>query len=115
MVILATSAGSCRATEAAHRFRPSLGACAKEEGAADEAADGVNAEAAADGTDEWNEWAEWSECAGEAEPRFDIPRTSSVIPHSPAAGKERGRNSWCITRDRRLRYPRSRPITTANL
>jgi hypothetical protein len=52
----------------------------------DKAANGLNPEAAADGTDEWNAWAEWSEWQGEAEPRFDMPRTSGVIPHSPAAG-----------------------------
>ena len=37
-------------------------------------------------TDEWDEWAQWSEWQGEAEPRFDVPRTSGVIPRSPAAG-----------------------------
>ena len=51
-----------------------------------EAADGRNSEAAAAGVDQWNEWAEWSEWQDEAEPRFDVPRTGSVIPHSPAAG-----------------------------
>ncbi|MCV7095172.1 hypothetical protein [Mycobacterium kubicae] len=41
----------------------------------------------ADGTGEWNEWAEWNEWEAEnAEPRFEMPRSSSVIPHSPAAG-----------------------------
>ena len=56
-----------------------------EEGAdaGDEAADGISPEAAADEMDEWAEWSEWE---AEAEPRFDVPRTSSVIPHSPAAG-----------------------------
>ena len=59
-----------------------------EEGAdaADKAADGVNPEAADEGLDEFDEWAEWSELEEEAEPRFDMPRTSSVVPHSPAAG-----------------------------
>jgi hypothetical protein len=59
-----------------------------EEGAdADEkVADGVNPEAADEGLDEFDEWAEWSEWEGEAEPRFEMPRTSSVVPHSPAAG-----------------------------
>jgi hypothetical protein len=60
-----------------------------EEGAdaGEKAADGLNPEAATDdGVDEWNEWGEWSEWGGEAEPRFEVPRTSSVIPHSPAAG-----------------------------
>ena len=59
-----------------------------EEGADSEAkvADGLNPEEAADGGDEWNEWAEWSEWEVEAEPRFELPRTSSVVPHSPAAG-----------------------------
>jgi len=59
-----------------------------EEGAEAEvkAADGMNAEAPAEGTDEWSEWAEWSEWEAEAEPRFELPRASSVVPHSPAAG-----------------------------
>ena len=60
-----------------------------EEGAddGDTAADALNPEAAAaDGTDEWDEWAEWTEWEAEAEPRFDVPRTSGVVPHSPAAG-----------------------------
>jgi hypothetical protein len=55
-------------------------------GADGKAADGVNPQAAAEGMDEWNEWAEWSEWQGEAEPRFEVPRTSGVVPHSPAAG-----------------------------
>jgi hypothetical protein len=49
-------------------------------------ADGLNPEVTNEGVDEWSEWAEWSEWEGEAEPRFEVPRTSSVIPHSPAAG-----------------------------
>ncbi len=49
----------------------------------DQAADGLNPEAPADGMDEWGEWSAWE---GEAEPRFDMPRTTSVIPNSPAAG-----------------------------
>jgi hypothetical protein len=59
-----------------------------EEGAdADEkVADRVNPEAADEGLDEFDEWAEWREWEGEAEPRFEMPRTSSVVPHSPAAG-----------------------------
>lgn len=36
--------------------------------------------------DEFDEWAQWSGWEGEPEPRFDVPRTSGVIPHSPAAG-----------------------------
>ncbi len=52
-------------------------------GAGDEASDGPNPAAAAGATTEWNERSGWE---GEAEPRFDIPRTGSVIPHSPAAG-----------------------------
>ncbi|WP_082129453.1 hypothetical protein [Mycobacterium haemophilum] len=44
------------------------------------AAEGIS-DATAEGMDEWDEWGEW-----EAEPRFDVPRSSSVIPHSPAAG-----------------------------
>jgi len=40
-----------------------------------------------DGGDELDEWAEWvAEWQGEPEPRFDVPRTGGVIPHSPAAG-----------------------------
>ena len=54
--------------------------------AGDDVADGLAPEATAEGMDEWNEWGEWSGWEGEAEPRFDVPRTSSVIPHSPAAG-----------------------------
>ena len=60
-----------------------------EEGAddGDTAADALNPEAAAaDGTDEWDEWAQWTGWEAEAEPRFDVPRTSGVVPHSPAAG-----------------------------
>ncbi len=61
-----------------------------EEGADAEvtAADGLHADTdgPAEGMDEWNEWAEWSEWQGEAEPRFELPRSSSVVPHSPAAG-----------------------------
>jgi len=45
-----------------------------------------NTEDPAEGTDEWNEWSEWAEWQGEAEPRFELPRSSSVVPHSPAAG-----------------------------
>lgn len=44
------------------------------------AAEGIS-DATTEGMDEWDEWGEW-----EAEPRFDVPRSSSVIPHSPAAG-----------------------------
>ncbi|MCV7049666.1 hypothetical protein H7H82_03435 [Mycobacterium heidelbergense] len=54
--------------------------------AADTTAAGLSQEAAPDGVDEWNEWGEWSEWQGDAEPRFDMPRTTSVIPNSPAAG-----------------------------
>ena len=39
--------------------------------------DGPTSEASAD---EMNEW------QGEAEPRFEVPRTTGVVPHSPAAG-----------------------------
>ncbi len=56
-----------------------------EEGA--EAVVEENVDAAAAGTDEWDEWAEWREWeAANAEPHFEMPRTSSVIPNSPAAG-----------------------------
>jgi hypothetical protein len=59
-----------------------------EEGADAEAvtADPVNSEAAGEDMDEYEEWAQWSEWEAEAEPRFDVPRTTGVIPHSPAAG-----------------------------
>lgn len=39
--------------------------------------DGRNSEQAAE---------EVNECEGEAEPRFEVPRTTGVVPHSPAAG-----------------------------
>ena len=35
---------------------------------------------AAEGGSEWGGW------AGEAEPRFEMPRIVQVVPHSPAAG-----------------------------
>ena len=60
-----------------------------EEGAIPEVTPGeVTPEATpAEGMDEWDEWAEWSEWQAEnAEPRFEVPRTNGVIPHSPAAG-----------------------------
>jgi hypothetical protein len=47
----------------------------------DEATDGPDSAAAADGMSEKKEW--WE---GDAEPRFEAPRLSSVVPHSPAAG-----------------------------
>lgn len=50
------------------------------------AVDGASSDAAAEDMNEWDEWREWSEWQAEAEPRFDMPRSSSVIPHSPAAG-----------------------------
>ncbi len=40
----------------------------------------------ADSMEEWGEQDEWSEWEVEAEPRFEIPRSNSVVPHSPAAG-----------------------------
>lgn len=40
----------------------------------------------ADDMGEWNEQNESTGWEGEAEPRFDIPRTTRVVPHSPAAG-----------------------------
>jgi len=46
----------------------------------DKVTDGQCSEAAAEGTEEWAEW------QGEAEPRFEVPRTTGVVPHSPAAG-----------------------------
>ncbi|KAZ09339.1 hypothetical protein AN98_02151 [Mycobacterium tuberculosis M1404] len=51
-----------------------------------QAAEGADAEAAA--MDEWDEWQARNEWVAEnAEPRFEVPRSSSsVIPHSPAAG-----------------------------
>jgi hypothetical protein len=50
------------------------------------AAGGLNSEVAAEDMDEWDEWEQWNQWEGEAEPRFEMPRTSNVIPHSPAAG-----------------------------
>ena len=50
------------------------------------AVDGAQTDATPEDMDEWDEWREWSEWEAEAEPRFDMPRSSSVIPHSPAAG-----------------------------
>ena len=49
----------------------------------DQVVDPLNSPVDADGLDEWGEWGAWQ---GEAEPRFEVPRTSGVIPHSPAAG-----------------------------
>jgi hypothetical protein len=50
------------------------------------AVEDANPEATA-ADNEWDEWGEWGEWEAEAEPRFDVPRSSSsVIPHSPAAG-----------------------------
>ncbi|VAZ77558.1 hypothetical protein LAUMK4_05110 [Mycobacterium persicum] len=47
----------------------------------------VDPEPAESSTDEWDEWAEWNEWeAANAEPRFEVPRSSRVVPHSPAAG-----------------------------
>jgi hypothetical protein len=58
-----------------------------EEGADAEATAAEAASSDAEGTESWEEWGEWSEWqAQEAEPRFDVPRTSSVVPHSPSAG-----------------------------
>ncbi|GAB7142795.1 hypothetical protein [Mycobacterium riyadhense] len=59
---------------------------------ADPAADlvpgAVDPEPAEPGMEEWDEWAEWREWEAEnAEPRFEMPRSSSgVVPRSPAAG-----------------------------
>ncbi|OBF81010.1 hypothetical protein A5791_06780 [Mycobacterium sp. 852002-51163_SCH5372311] len=53
------------------------------DGGAAEATSGVGPAAG----DEWDEWAQWSEWQAEsAEPRFELPRTTSVIPHSPSGG-----------------------------
>ena len=49
----------------------------------DKTAEVLSPDAVAEGAEEWDEWAEWE---AESEPRFDLPRTSSVVPHSPAAG-----------------------------
>ena len=46
----------------------------------DKATENRNSAAPAEGTEEWSEW------QGEAEPRFEVPRTTGVVPHSPAAG-----------------------------
>jgi hypothetical protein len=52
----------------------------------DVAAGGPNSEVAADGVSEKKEWGQRSEWDGEAEPRFKVARSNSVVPHSPAAG-----------------------------
>lgn len=44
--------------------------------------DAAAAVAAAD-TTQWTEWKRWEV---EAEPHFEVPRSTGVIPHSPAAG-----------------------------
>jgi hypothetical protein len=49
--------------------------------AEDKVTDSRNSEAA--GKNESTQWNEWQ---GEAEPRFEVPRTTGVVPHSPAAG-----------------------------
>jgi hypothetical protein len=54
--------------------------------AVDKAIPGLISTEPAEGTDEWAEQAQWTAWEAEAEPRFDIPRTSRVVPHSPAAG-----------------------------
>lgn len=46
----------------------------------DKVTDGRNSEPNAPPAEDWNEW------KGEAEPRFEVPRTTGVVPHSPAAG-----------------------------
>jgi PPE-SVP subfamily C-terminal region len=46
----------------------------------DEVTDGRNSEAPAEGKEERAEW------QGEPEPRFEVKRTTGVVPHSPAAG-----------------------------
>ena len=59
---------------------------------ADTAVPGLITTEPAEGLDEWGaqgEWnaqGEWSAWEGEAEPRFDMPRTGRIVPHSPAAG-----------------------------
>jgi hypothetical protein len=59
----------------------------EEHAAADgEATDGPNSEAAAEGMGEKSKWGPWSERGGDAEPSFEAPRTSGVVPHSPWAG-----------------------------
>ncbi|WP_308206549.1 hypothetical protein [Mycobacterium florentinum] len=50
------------------------------------ATDGPDSEAGADGISEKKEWGHWNEWGGDAEPRFEPPRTGSVVPHSPWAG-----------------------------
>jgi hypothetical protein len=54
--------------------------------AAETAIPGLISTEAAEGMDEWTAEAEWIGWEGEAEPRFEIPRTNNVVPHSPAAG-----------------------------
>jgi hypothetical protein len=50
------------------------------EGVANEA----NSRRAPAGADEWAPWGEWQGESGEA--RFELPRTTGVIPHSPSGG-----------------------------
>ena len=52
----------------------------KSEEGADAAAATAEPATSADGGNEWGDW------AGEAEPRFEMPRIVQVVPHSPAAG-----------------------------
>jgi hypothetical protein len=50
------------------------------------AADGLNPDSAAEGTNQSDEWGERGEWEAEAEPRFEVLRSRNVVPHSPAAG-----------------------------
>ena len=60
---------------------------------------GASSEAAAGDMDEWDEWREWSEWQAEAEPRFDMPRSSSVDT-AFSCGRLRREISRCFTRNR---------------
>lgn len=53
----------------------------KSDGITDAGADMTNLPRPAVVTEDWNGWP-----AGDAEPRYDMPRTGRVVPHSPAAG-----------------------------
>lgn len=56
-----------------------------EEGAVaeDSTSGGQSSELAVEARSGWGKWGDWG---GDAEPRFEVRRASTVVPHSPAAG-----------------------------
>jgi hypothetical protein len=56
-----------------------------EEGAAaeDPTNGGQGSESAVEARSGWGKWGDWG---GDAEPRFEVRRASTFVPHSPAAG-----------------------------